>query len=127
LAVGNKKMATNGKIWCVIKKCAIGTLVTAFLTGAGYTAFHIISSEAQTTALTVENKEIKTELTRLNDKVDSTQPAVVAEQIKNLQQKQEAMDRKIDYNEQQSRKRHDEQMQGQTDILKLLIQIKNTR
>lgn len=120
-------MAANGKIWCIIKKYVIGTLITALLTGIGLTAYHIITSDAINAQQTIIDREIKTELAHLGDKIDSTQPAVVAEQIKNLQQKQASMDKKIDENEQQRQLQHNEQMRGQVEILKLLIQIKNNR
>lgn len=120
-------MAANGKIWCLIKKYVIGTLITALLTGIGLTAYHIITSDAINAQQTAIDKEIKTGLARLDDKIDSTQPAKVALQIQTLEVNQSRLEAKIDYNEKVRREQHESLILRQDKMYEILLEMKKNK
>lgn len=112
------------QFWCKIKKSVIITLIGSGLLGIGYAAKHIILSDTLLVEHTDSIKDLKGGLSELNDKIDNTQPAVIYEKIKNLENNQSRLERKIDFNEQKRREEYNTQQQNQQKMFELLLEIK---
>jgi len=118
-------MAEKKTIWCLIKKYVIGTLVSTLLFGIGYTAYHVITSEPMIAQQITNIKSNEDQIKRLSEKIDSTQPAVIVEKIKNLETNLQRLETKTDYYRQKQMEQYGRLMERQNRTLELLIEIKN--
>lgn len=120
-------MSNEKTIWCKIKNTVTGILISSILGGIGFTAYHIINSESINAQQTADIHNAANGIKALDEKIDSTQPAAIAEKIKSLEQNQGRLEAKIDYNEQIRREQHQQQLQRQDKIYELLLELKNNR
>lgn len=117
-------MTATKPFWCRIKSTVFATLITSAAAGIGYVSYHIISADTINAQQTQDISKTQNELTRLDNKIDSTQPAKVAEQIQSLENNQARLESKIDYNEQVRREQHENLILRQDKMYEILIQIK---